>query len=181
MGCSKADALLPKCYKNSLDFKDKLGGEMISESCQEKRAFHNTHAKSRDPDQKADQGSCSLLLRYIGYYIVYNIYNIDYKNEPFLERKIDWVASVHSEHQDQPVVCTCTGWSGHSLFARTLLNGVHFFKENTEMPRWRLRRLVYALCIHKRARHSPSWICAAWSGYLNVVWPFFSSSSSYLV
>ena len=68
-------------FFNHTLLKDKVNG-LLSESCHEKRVFHDMHESSRDLDKKADQGSCSLLVRHV----VYNTHiHTKYRSKSFYE------------------------------------------------------------------------------------------------
>ena len=105
------------------------------------------HTNSRYPDQRFDQGICSFLVRHIVYSTY--IYTIQSTEKSLFMRKIVSVASVNSEHQDQPVKSTCTVWSGHELFIvckSIIKHGADFFQKtpNAQMKTARARLLNWA-------------------------------------
>ena len=127
---------------------------MQSELCDEKRASFDIqtvdtyiHTNSRYPDQRFDQGICSFLVRHIVYSTY--IYTIQSTEKSLFMRKIVSVASVNSEHQDQPVKSTCTVWSGHelSIVCKSIIkHGADFFKKtpNAQMKTARAHLLNWA-------------------------------------
>ena len=141
----------PDCYKHTL-LAAKVG-EMQSELCHEKRAFFDIHTNSRylytykQQIPWSDQGISSFLVRHIEYSTY--IYTIQSTEKSLFMRKIVSVASVNSEHQDQPVKSTCKIWSGHELFIvckSIIKHGADFFKKtpNAQMKTARARLLNWA-------------------------------------
>ena len=144
----------PDCYKHTL-LAAKVG-EMQSELCHEKRAFFDIHTNSRylytykQQIPWSEVWSGNLLFPGQAHSIQHiYIYTIQSTEKSLFMRKIVSVASVNSEHQDQPVKSTCTVWSGHELFIvckSIIKHGADFFKKtpNAQMKTARARLLNWA-------------------------------------
>ena len=144
----------PDCYKHTL-LAAKVG-EMQSELCHEKRAFFDIHTNSRylytykQQIPWSEVWSGNLLFPGQAHSIQHiYIYTIRSTEKSLFMRKIVSVASVNSEHQDQPVKSTCTVWSGHELFIvckSIIKHGADFFKitPNAQMKTARAHLLNWA-------------------------------------
>ena len=144
----------PDCYKHTL-IAAKVG-EMQSELCREKRAFFDIHTNSRYlytykqqiPWSEVWSGNLFFPGQAHSIQHIY-IYTIQSTEKSLFMRKIVSVASVNSEHQDQPVKSTCTVWSGHELFIvckSIIKHSADFFKKtpNAQMKTARARLLNWA-------------------------------------